>query len=56
MKWVLVLITWNGTLTAVPNEFTDRPRCESAGEAWRLEAKDKVSSARYVCFGYPLPR
>ena len=52
MMWVLVLIAWNGTLATVPG-FSTMEQCQSAGEAWRIEAKDTVSSPRWVCFQAP---
>ena len=49
MKYVLVLIAWNGTL-ATALTFDTREQCESAGAAWIIEAKNVVATPRYVCF------
>lgn len=49
MKWILVLIAWNGTLATVP-DFNSKDECQSAGMAWRLEAKGVIPDPRHVCF------
>jgi hypothetical protein len=50
MVYILVLIAWNGTLATVPQTFQSLSSCQSAGEAWRVEAKGTVTDPRWACF------
>jgi len=56
MTWILVLTIGSQLVrgvgvTTVPLPYKDRAECQSAGERWKLEAKDHTTS--YYCIPAP---
>lgn len=53
VKYLLVLIAWNGTIATDPVLYDDKAQCESVGEYWRTMARDRVADPRYICIVRP---
>jgi hypothetical protein len=52
MLYVLVLLAGSPMIgTSIPG-YPDRQQCESAGEAWKVEAKKELNP-RYYCIPGP---
>jgi hypothetical protein len=55
MIYILVILAGSPMSIATVPGFGDRAQCESAGEAWKVEAKREYN-ARYYCVAGPEKR
>lgn len=58
MTWILVLTIGSQFMrgvgvTAVSLPYSDIAACHSAGERWKLEAKDSTNTPQYYCIPAP---